>query len=320
MPVPMADQLARKVAWVSKVIGRVPDAVHPSPQTLGYRARITLRPGPDGRLGYSAPRSHDAIPVDACAVTRPRIQAALSRLPPMPGLAAVELRTDDAHLVLAARRKGRRGKLPRLDLDALGLDGIALDGKRLTGTVQLQLPLGSPASHTQAIGPQTFFQVNPEVNAVLVGLVSERVRSVEPAGILDLYAGAGNLSLGLAAEGIRTVLVESSAAACRDAQATVDGLGLNVEVRKADAHRFAAGDTWFDVAILDPPRMGAPGRLVELALTRPKRVLYVACHPPALARDLASLRGHGYHLTELHLLDMFPHTPHVELLAMLEPT
>ena len=75
----------------------------------------------------------------------------------------------------------------------------------------------------------------------------------------------------------------------------------------------------FDVAVLDPPRLGAPGRLAQVCMTRPRRILYVSCHPPSLARDLPEAHAAGYELSELILVDMFPHGPHVELLAVLDP-
>lgn len=319
LPVPHEAQLARKAERVAALLGRAPDRVLPSPRQLGYRARITLRPGPQGRLGYAAPRSHAHVPVEVCAIARPPIADLAGRLPPFPGVERVELRTDDTRVVLAAERPRRgRGKVrvPRLDLEALGLDGIALDGRRLTGEVELRVPCGPFEQH---LSPRSFLQVNPEQNAALVALVVERVRAVQPERLLDLYSGAGNLSAGLAAEGLPVTWLESSPSAVSDARRLVAAHGLPVEVRQGDAHRFEAGEAVFDVAILDPPRQGAPGRLAQLCLTRPKRILYVSCHPPALRRDLQEARAAGYHLAELVLVDMFPQTRHTELLAVLDP-
>ena len=319
MPEPLDEQLARKAAWVARVLGREPDRVQASPRTLGYRARITLRPDRAGRLGYAAARSHDHVPVDLCAIARPPIAALPGLLPLMPGVDRVELRTDDTRAVLAVERPRRgagRVRIPRLDLDALGLSGVSLDGKRLTGDVELRVPAGP---HEQALSPRSFLQVNPEQNAALVELVGQRVRAACGTRLLDLYAGAGNLSLPLALAWMPVVQVENNPSATSDARRFVEQHGLPVEVRSGDAHRYEAGEAVFDVAVLDPPRMGAPGRLAQVCMTRPRRILYVSCHPPSLARDLPEAHAAGYELSELILVDMFPHGPHVELLAVLDP-
>ncbi len=319
MALPPAEQLERKASWVERLLGRRPDAVLPSPRQVGYRARISLRPDTSGRLGYAAHRSHDHVPIDVCAIARPKIAQLPGQLPPMPGIERAELRTDDTRVVLAVdrpKRGGRKVRVPRLDLDALGLSGVALDGRRLTGDVELQVPVGP---HLQRLSPRSFVQVNPEQNAALVDLVSSRLLDAGVTRVLDLYAGSGNLSLPLAAQGLPCVLLESSPSATADAQRLVDEVGLPAEVRRGNAHRFEAGQAVFDGAILDPPRMGAPGRLAEVCLTRPKRIIYVCCHPPSLKRDLREARAAGYELVELTLLDMFPHTSHAELVAVLDP-
>jgi 23S rRNA (uracil1939-C5)-methyltransferase len=85
-----------------------------------------------------------------------------------------------------------------------------------------------------------------------------------------------------------------------------------------DAHAPWLGQD-YDLALLDPPRAGAAEILPGLARTRPRRIVYVSCHPGTLARDAGELeRAHGYRLRRAGVLDMFPHTTHVESMALFE--
>ena len=316
-----ADQLSARVAAVRRATGRAPDRVVPSPRPLGYRARVSLRVGPDGRLGYHRPRSHELVLVPRCAIARPEIDTVMQALPPFPaGVTEVELRTDGARTVLVARRERRSDPdLERRVLDLglheiTGLSAAQLGGRALFGEPWISLSAGG-VEHR--VGPGVFYQVNLEVNALLVEAVLEAVGGCAPSAVLDLYSGYGNLGLPLAARGIPVTLWESEEAALATARRTCLRLGLNAAAKAGDAARFRAGDAFFEVAIVDPPREGAPGLLAQLVVTRPKRVAYVSCHPPSLARDLRPALEAGYRLSHLAVFDMFPQTFHVETLAVL---
>ncbi len=323
-----ADKLARASAG----IGHPVRPVGPSPAAAGTRARVMFAVDRGGRLGQFRPGTHDFVPLRASALAHPRVGAVLAALPPLPGLGAVELRTDGMRVVLSAwspragkgaRNRHNRGVAPAvaaalagLDRAALGLSGVALDGRALAGECTLHVPVGPFAL---PVGPAAFFQVHLGLGPSLVSAVGEAVRAAGPTAVLDLYAGAGALSLPLAASGLPCVLIEESPAAAADARRTARARGWPADVRTGDAGAFRAGDAFFDVVVLDPPRAGAPGLLPELALTRPKAIVYVSCHPPALARDLAPLRAQGWSLAALDAFDLFPQTPHLELLAVLTP-
>jgi 23S rRNA (uracil1939-C5)-methyltransferase len=334
---PEAQALAA-AAWDEKRaraaagIGHPVRPAAPSAAAAGTRARVMLTVDREGRLGQFRPGTHTFVPMSTSALAHPRVAAVLGALPPLPGLGAVELRTDGARVVLSAwsPRAGKgarnrhnqgvsagvRGALAGLDLPGLGLAGVALDGRVLAGDATLHVPVGPFAL---PVGPASFFQVHLDLGPALVGAVGAAVRAVAPTAVLDLYAGAGALSLPLAAAGLPCVLIEENPGAAADARRTARARGWPAEVRTGDAGAFRAGDAFFDVVILDPPRAGAPGLLPELALTRPKAIVYVSCHPPALARDLAPLRAQGWTLHQLDAFDLFPQTPHLELLAVLTP-
>jgi len=330
------DQVTRaldeKAQRVSQLMGHGVDSRHPSPRASAYRARISLRIDRDGRLGFTRPRSHDFLPATHAPLARPAINKVLGELPVLPGLGGVELRTDDERVVLAAwsPRKGKgarsrrnrgappavRERLAALVSEVPGVDGVALDGHRLAGDTVLHPTVAGLRLH---VGPASFFQVNLEVNTALANAVVEAVQAAAPTAIVDLYSGVGNLSLPMAvATGARMTLVESHPQATADARKAARAHGIEVDAQAADADRFQAGDAFFDVAVLDPPRAGAPGVLGQLVVTRPRRIVYVSCHAPALARDVRAARTAGYRISHLAVFDMFPQTPHVETLCVLE--
>ncbi len=321
---PEADQFAARSDWITRLLDRTPDRLVPSPRPLGYRARVSLRPDSAGRLGYFRPRTHTHVPVTDCTIARPEINAVLAALPPLPaGIASAELRSDGEQVVLAARRgKRHRGKVDRGALAALmsaGLKGVALDGAKIAGDPTTTLTIGGI---THRLKPETFYQVNLEVNAEMVALVTERVAELAPSRLLDLYAGAGNLSLPQAAAGVPVTLIESSRSSTTDAAATIKRHGLSsvAEIRTGNADRFKAGDAFFDVALLDPPRAGAQKVIPQLLITRPAAILYISCNPNALMRDLRPALAAGYRLDEVVLFEMFPQTPHVEVFVRLSRT
>lgn len=313
-----ADQvLADKVARVTRGLGRPPDLVVPSPRSLGYRARITLAVHAEGHLGYHRHHSHDFVGVTACAIARPEIDAVLGHLPPLPGLDSVELRSDGTAVVLAARGRGPRARevLADLDLDGIGLAGVALGGRPLAGRTTLDLRVGG--IHHRP-GPDSFVQVNLEVNEALVGEVVAASDARHPEAVLDLFAGGGNLGLALAARGVPVTLVESAPSSVRDARDTARRHGLTAEVHCQDAWRWRAGDAVFDLAVLDPPRAGAAGVIEQVLFTRPRAMILVSCNPDSLARELRPAFTAGYALSRLVVLDMFPQTNHTEALCVLD--
>jgi 23S rRNA (uracil1939-C5)-methyltransferase len=170
------------------------------------------------------------------------------------------------------------------------------------------------------ISPTSFFQTNLDAAQVLVDLV----RSVLPerARVLDLYAGAGLFALPLARAGHEVVAVEENVEAVADGEASRSlnripparcrWVAASVETALG---RVAAGDA----VVLDPPREGCSPVVRQrlFAERRPALAVYVSCNPETLARDLAAAAGQGYGVESLQPVDMFPHTPHVETVAVL---
>jgi 23S rRNA (uracil1939-C5)-methyltransferase len=174
--------------------------------------------------------------------------------------------------------------------------------------------------------PTDFIQVNAAMNAVLIERAAELLELDASAALLDLYCGLGNFSLALARRAATVTGVEGEAALVARARdnARDNGIG-NASFHQADLSSTPPADApWlrgsYSHVLIDPPRTGARAVLAALARLAPRRLLYISCHPGSLARDLGELvHEHGFALEAAGVVDMFPHTTHVESLALLAP-
>lgn len=174
--------------------------------------------------------------------------------------------------------------------------------------------------------PTDFVQINSAVNAALVERTVELLRLDSNSTVLDLYCGLGNFTLPLARHAGHVTGVEGDARLVERARHNALRNGItNAEFHAADLGApVPAGVPWLRPAyshvLLDPPRVGAREMLPTVARFAPQKVLYISCHPGSLARDVGILvQDHGFKLRAAGVLDMFPHTAHVESLAVLEP-
>ncbi|WP_201769602.1 23S rRNA (uracil(1939)-C(5))-methyltransferase RlmD [Luteimonas huabeiensis] len=172
--------------------------------------------------------------------------------------------------------------------------------------------------------PLDFIQVNRGLNEKMIARALELLDAQPGERVLDLFCGLGNFTLPLARGAAHVVGVEGDAGLVARARenARRNGLG-NVEFHAADLAQPLAGQPWarqgFDRLLLDPPRSGADGVLRQLPLDGLKRIVYVSCHPGSLARDAGYLvRERGWALRAAGVMDMFPHTAHVESIAVFE--
>jgi 23S rRNA (uracil1939-C5)-methyltransferase len=195
------------------------------------------------------------------------------------------------------------------------------------GPPRESLRYGLPAFGLQLeFAPTDFVQINAVINEALVARAVELLELTASSVVLDLYCGIGNFTLALAKRAGRVTGIEGERSLVERARhnARLNGIS-NVEFHMADLGQAPApGPDWlnhpYTHVLLDPPRAGAGAMLATLARLRPHRVLYISCHPGSLARDLGSLvYEHGFSLRAAGVLDMFPHTTHVESLALLEP-
>jgi len=172
--------------------------------------------------------------------------------------------------------------------------------------------------------PTDFTQVNVEINRKMVARVLEVLDPQAGEDILDLFCGIGNFTLPLARKAGRVVGVEGGQeAVARARQNALDNGLSNVEFHVADLTQAQDSSGWagrrYDKVLLDPSRAGAMEVLAYAGQWQAKRVVYVSCNPSTLARDAGILvNEHGYKLVRAGVMDMFPHTAHVESIALFE--
>lgn len=171
--------------------------------------------------------------------------------------------------------------------------------------------------------PTDFVQVNAAINQQAVARAIELL-AVEPGQrVLDLFCGLGNFSLALARRGAQVCGVEGDAGLVERARANAARNGLEATFRVANLFEDCRAASWakgpYDSLLLDPPRAGAEASIHLVDALRPARVVYVSCHPGTLARDAGILVNEfGYRLSGAGIMDMFPHTAHMESIALFE--
>lgn len=175
------------------------------------------------------------------------------------------------------------------------------------------------------ISAQSFYQINPAQTEILYGKAMEFAGLTGKERVLDAYCGVGTIGIVAAKSGAGQVTgVELNRDAVRDAIANAkENQVKNCWFTCADAGEFmeeaaVAGEPW-EVVFLDPPRAGASREfLTALCSLAPRRAVYISCNPETLARDLSFLRANHYRVVRLQPVDMFPHTQHIECVALLE--
>ena len=315
----------------------IPDiVVHAAPAELAYRTRARLFLKADRRgvqVGYRAPSSHDLVAVAACLVLDPAIAPLLGEL---------------AEVLAGARGEGDasvargHGGLPVVSLSFRGelatATWAALDARvargAWAGARVILHGAGQPAIFGDprpvlagadgvplVIAPGGFAQPSDEGAARLARRADELAR-LEPPGAsrprhaVELFAGSGTLSVLLARDAASFTAVEIDPDAAAAARQNLGARGLAARVVVADADGFVvpAATT---VVVLDPPRAGAPGAARAIAASAARAVVYVACDPSTLARDLAVLTRHRLAITHVETFELFPQTSHVETIVRL---
>ncbi|NUT48678.1 MAG: class I SAM-dependent RNA methyltransferase [Saccharothrix sp.] len=278
-----------------------------------WRTRMRMAVGRDGRAGFRAHRSHDVIPVDHCVIAVP---GALDDVvdhtwPPKSELAVTRDADDQVHLTEIGPPTTRRGR------PVPGPSHL----RRGSGTATERA-----AGRTWTVRSDGFWQVHPAAADTFARVVGDWADCRPGQHAWDLYGGVGLFASVLAAQVGPTgsvAVVESSGRAVADGRrnlADQPQVGWHVGRTEAVLREPAFTDRHPDVVVLDPPRKGAGKDVVAaIAHGQPARVVYVACDPAALARDIASFAGHGYELTQLRAFDAFPMTHHVECVALMEP-
>ncbi|GLZ38771.1 class I SAM-dependent RNA methyltransferase [Actinokineospora sp. NBRC 105648] len=275
-----------------------------------WRTRTRLAVDRAGHVGFRAHRSHRVVPVDDCVIAAPGTVDVLAGREWTPG-AELEVSVD------ATGRTHASELLP--DKGRLRSGKPVLKPHRVLGS---SVAVEQAARREWRLDAHGFWQVHPDAADVLAEVVEQWSGVTEGDTAWDLYAGVGLFAAVLAGQvGPQgtVVAVESARRAAEDgAENLADLPQVRVFAGKVE-DVLASGDLPSpEVVVLDPPRKGAGRAVVEAIVARtPDRVVYVACDPAALARDVASFASHGYELSRLRAFDTFPMTHHVECVALL---
>jgi 23S rRNA (uracil1939-C5)-methyltransferase len=300
---------------------------HEAAHETGYRtrARLAVHAARSVSVGFRAADGKRVVPVEACLVLDPRLAPVLGVIRSIlagasgDGEASVALGSGDRP-VLSLRFDG---DVPPTTYRAL--DDAVREGR--LGGCDLWLPgtraparVGDPSVVTRggdgeplAVPSGGFAQANPAMNQLLVDHVASLFH--RPLATLELHAGAGNLTVRLAAivpteASYETIESDEHAVAACRANLAARGLS-NVKIQRGDAETFPLPAKIRRV-VLDPPRTGAKAACERIAASRVAEVVYVSCDPPTLARDAQKLLEAGFVPKSLHAFEMFPLTPHVE--------
>lgn len=178
---------------------------------------------------------------------------------------------------------------------------------------------------TFPFNPADFTQVNPEINRALVRRAITLLDPQPGDHIGDFFCGLGNFSLAIARSGARVTGIEGNSALLQRARENAVRNGLESSCRFVERDLFAiTAEDWsslapFERILIDPPRDGAVELVKALGASPPARIVYVSCNPATLARDAGVLvSSHGYRLVAAGVVNMFPHTSHVESIALFE--
>ena len=281
----------------ARIAGMEPsiEPVIPSEKEYNYRSRIKLQVR-NGGIGFYAERKKEFIKVAHCHLAEETINRNIESV----GKLVVNTRQGTLELVMADDRSvtavlggGTRRKI---------------FGKTTAGEWKAERG-----------AKMAFAQVNPSQNERLRSLVAKFVSRLKPRGVIELYAGSGNLTEVVAplCEWINAVDSDASAVSMGK-----ERVGANVEFERCKSGEFvdmaAKEGTKPDLVLLDPPRPGASETISGIARLAPADIIYVSCNPATLARDTRMLADEGYSIKSITPIDMFPQTAHIESVTLLQ--
>lgn len=323
-----------------------------SSTTSGYRRKARLAVRHVGKkervlVGFRERQSAFIADMQSCTVLDPLVSDLLPALADLVlgmecrgHLPQIEVAVGDAMDNRPSHALVFRHLIPLTDSDSLSLEAfgqahgldIYLQPKGQDSVHKLY-PAGTPDrlyyeqpefNLVFAFHPLDFTQVNADVNKAMVKKALELLEPQPDETVLDLFCGLGNFTLPLATRAAHVTGVEGVDAMVSRGQenAALNGIA-NATFLCADLTRPPSEHAWlqqgFDKVLLDPPRSGAFEVLPAVIAAKPKRIVYVSCSPATLARDTEYLQEHGYVLKAAGAMDMFPHTSHVEAMALFVP-
>ncbi|MDM5101328.1 23S rRNA (uracil(1939)-C(5))-methyltransferase RlmD [Aeromonas salmonicida] len=341
-----ADQQAAKEAGLVSLFERLGQIKAPvlepvlTGESRAYRrvCRLAIKFDKNGRctrVGFRRRQSNDLVEIEGCPVLAEPLSAlivplreCLNRLKSQRELGHAELIQAEQGIMMLLRHTGRPNEADRALLvafaQAQGIDlYLQAADERIEPLHQAFQPSYSLDGLSLAFAPGDFIQVNGPINQSMVAQALAWLGASKDDKVLDLFCGIGNFTLPLARQAREVVGVEGDLAMVARAEENARRNGIdNARFYKADLSGDIVGMSWaregFDLVLLDPARPGALEVMGHVVKLSPKRVVYVSCNPVTLARDSQVLVKGGYRLVRLGMLDMFPHTGHLESMALFE--
>jgi 23S rRNA (uracil1939-C5)-methyltransferase len=314
-----------------------PVTVVPSPKSYGYRVRVQLKVEKE-RIGYFRERSHQLVDIDHCPISHPLVNQMILFLrrerrsfPPLEEI-EINVSPEEGSGILVFHPL-RSYPVTEPFVETLlqanpGLKGVAIagaEGLTLYGDPYLHFTLSSGRFGEKErirlrISPGSFYQVNPEQNQALVETVLEFGNVNRMERVLDLYAGAGNLTLPLGTQAEEVWGIEENGATVEDGRFNgrlnnMEGCHFIQETVEDALLHWKKGSP--DLVVLDPPRTGSKGIVDRITALKPKRIVYVSCDPATFARDAGLFSEKGFELRRITLIDMFPQSYHMEVVGLL---
>ena len=330
------QNVASALRRIGKLEGFDLRPIVPSANEYHYRRRIRLQLDERQRLGFYQPSSHRLVEIDACRIAVEAVNECLAALRSWirqthGTLKYLEIVTGDrpGEVVLVA--KSTAGFVPndqaawsRLVEQEPRIRGLILTGRdwrRTWGNTRISLLTEDHICLT--VEADVFTQINPEGNRRILTELLTTGDFTDQDRVLELYGGPGNFTLSIAKRAREVVAVEghrpSVDSGKQSAQLNhLSNINWIVSDVPAAVERLVKRRENFTKIVLDPPRAGAKGIDRHLASLGAEKILYISCNPATLARDLGALAARGYKLTLAQPVDLFPHTFHVEVLALME--
>lgn len=331
-------QQRSKSAALSRLMNNdVTEVIADAPWGYRRRARLSLNYQPKTQtfqMGFRKAASSDIVDVRQCPILVPQLEALLPDLRACLGslqgvrhLGHVELVQAGSGTLMILRHTAPLSRADNEKLERFshskGLSLYLAPQSEILETLSGQTPWYESNGLRLNFSPRDFIQVNEGVNQKMVSSALAWL-DVQPGDrVLDLFCGMGNLTLPLATRAASVVGVEGVPALVEKGRENAQQNELhNVTFFHENLEEDVTRQPWakhgFDKVLLDPARAGAASVMQHIIKLQPGRIVYVSCNPATLARDSEALFRAGYQIKRLAMLDMFPHTGHLESMVLFE--
>ncbi len=273
-------------------------------------------------FGFNAPKSGNVVTIDSCPLLTPKLEAFIPALKKqcfgITGDVAVTVAEGGFDVLITAKKYPEFSFLERLGEFAYTNNVArvawrAAEGDEPEKLAEITQPMIEIGTKSLNLPMAAFLQASKEAQKVLADLVVKEVSADNPLRIADLFCGIGSFTIPL-----KDTFPDASIVGYDSFAPSVNVLNRIVPAKVQDLFRHPLSHEEldkFDVVVLDPPRAGALEQVKQIALSKPKKVVYVSCNPASFARDACELINSGYKMEKVTPVDQFVFSPHLEIVA-----